>query len=520
MNTNGKQKGNGAATLDGSAGVAAGNGKAGNGVIPGTRKLAVCPQCHVLFRQSEESCPACGAGLGGDSPAGEKAAGRSRGLGAKVRRRKGEGNAKSGVILPERTRKAERSRKDRGTRNGNSNGKKASTSKQKATGDGGRLSGLRQKLPSFENSRRNRTLAAAALAIGLAAGGYFLLVNDPEAEVARKALDRSRPATVTVVSQNADATNLKELIVSGNDAGKAGVVVSDQQKEVAALESPEYRKVAGNDLAAQDALLEPYAAVAAVNRRKVSSRKLRALGRAVKRDGRDAAALMLASQAAVDRVGALEPDAQRPRFTERRLKAAVRRTGSILSSSAAEIAAWEQSVDAWRKRQAERKAQLAAYQEQAGAALGQYANLRSELQKLDENELDDMTMPEAEEALQSHHDQRVDALNRLVALTPPASIASVHDQLAETVRQGVDGLDNAITAMGDQGDVTIGLDPWTDEEVLFGTYFRDEPAWQNYRNTSETNTERMNQLKPEWEQATQGEQQRINASKPPQRPTI
>lgn len=504
--------------------------------LPGTRKLAVCPSCQVLHPAVERECPGCGATAVAETPgesAGNSETGSTNGSIRKVEERPRP--------KPQRNRSKGRARPVNGAPDKARNGgsveekprKKPSLDKESTakivTADADKKSGseestgkasVRERLSGVKLSRRGRIIAGALVAVGLAAGAYVFLINDPEAEVARKALDSSRPATVKVVTGGSNAINMTEAVKVGQDAGGAQRAIGDQSAKVAALEDQEYRTVVGEDLAAQRALVAPYAAIGEVNPKRVSSRKLKALSRGIRQAGSRAPARLAESQAAVEEIGALAPEGSRPIVTSGRLDASTRRMTGMLNGAAATIGAWEQRVEIWRRQQAEKKAALAAYTENTRSAMNQYQAMRSELDELDGPELDAMPMSDAETALQDHRNRRLEVLDQLMAVQPPASVAGTHDQLEESVRQGADGLDSAISAMSDQGNLTYATDLYTGEDYLFGDYFRDEPEWQSYQSTSEMNSERMSRLLPQWEQEVEAEKKRLDAAKPPKRPVI
>lgn len=515
--------------------------------LPGTRKLAVCPNCQVLYPAVEGKCPACDTDAAADESPVKKSATDSV-AGQRVassESRSSNGSRPKNGERSQPNRKPNRSgyrarpvAKSSGSASRNGSVKEGSAKKESAakeptrkifTADDGEKSateassgkeGLRNRLAGVKLSNRGRIVVGVLVAAGLAAGAYVFLINDPDAEVARKALDSSRPATVNVITGSSDAINMTEAVKVGQDAGNAQKVIGEQSARVSKLEDERYRRVVGEDLAAQSALVASYAAIGEVNPKKVSSRKLKALSRKVERAGEASPARLAKAQAAVDEVGSLSPETNRPMVTSKRVGSSTRRMTGVLSSAAAEIGAWESRVEAWRKRQAEKKAALASYTESTRAAMNEYQAMRSELDELDGPELDAMPMSDAEMALQEHRDRRLGVLDKLMAVQAPASIAGTHHQLEESVDQGAEGLDSAISAMSDQGNLTYATDLYTGEDYLFGDYFRDEPEWQSYQSTSEMNSERMSRLMPQWEQEVEAEKKRLEAAKPPKRPTI
>ncbi len=442
--------------------------------LPGTRRLTVCHKCQILFPESEQRCPGCESAIP---------------LKAQARKPAASGGAAS--ASPKSGEVGNRSRP-----------------------------GLRERFAGAEITNRVRILVGAVLAVGLLGGAYLLLLNDPDAEVARAALDRSRPASVAVLSEGGNAINMTELVRTGKAADRAGSIIAEESARARKLEDRRYGTVVGEDLAAQRVALAPYVAMGTVNPRRVSSSKLRSLRADVTSAEVTSRKRLTTAQAAVDQVGALAADGRRPTITRQQLHSSSSRVISVLGAAEVKISVWEKRVESWRKRQAARKQELASYVAETKSAMNDYVAMRSELDRLDGAELDAMTMPAAEAALQDHRDRRLAVLQRLMAVNPTASIAGIHHQLEESVREGVDGLDNAIGAMGNQGDLTVGIDYYSGENVLFGTYFRDEPEWQSYVSTSSSISERMDRLMPEWEQQANADRRELEAAKPPKRPSI
>jgi hypothetical protein len=392
----------------------------------------------------------------------------------------------------------------------------------------GRLPTGRSLVASSTNAvRRHRYIFAGIfLTLAAVAAFFFLVIRDPDAVVASSAVDASRPRTAAVLESARTADTLSELAAVGSEAATAKSTSSDGIDAVAGLEDLQYRKAATNDLQSQRQLLAAYAAMGTLNPRRSTSSSIAAIRRQVDSQSSLAAPAIVRSSRQVAAIGALAPQNRRVEIGAARIQAAKRHTIGVLLAAEQKIGAWERRLAAWHASQKARRQNLSSYVAATNGTMDQYAALRTELDSLSANELDLMTLDEAQAALQSHLDRRADLRDQLLSQTPPAGtpaeLGASHDRLVASLDDGINGLRDAIGALDESNNVAYGYDLYSGsaEPALFGDSFRDSAAWASYLSTSERNTETLATIRPGWQESAGRAKEDIDGDRAPRRPRL
>ena len=383
------------------------------------------------------------------------------------------------------------------------------------------LSSVVSDVSAYVRSHR-LIFGAFVVALVAAAAFFFLVMRDPDAVVASSAIDAARPKTSALIESASTADTLAELAAVGAEAATAESTSADGIEKVAALGNVEYRSAASSDLHAQQQLLAGYAAMEKLNSRTSSSKSIASVRKLVVSQSAAAAPAIVSSSKRVAAIGALKPKANRVELGASQIQAANRHTLAVLLTAEQKVGSWERRLAAWHLSQKAKRQELSSYVAETNSTMDEYTALRTELDRLSTDELDQMTLVEAQAALQDHHDRRAELRDRLLSETPPSSasadLRANHDQLVTSLEDGMSGLDAAITALDESNNVAFNPDQRSPD--LFGDSFRDSTAWGNYESTSDRNTEKLASVKPAWQGSADRAKSNIDRARAPRRPRV
>ncbi len=385
-------------------------------------------------------------------------------------------------------------------------------------------SALRSAASDGSNYVRSHRLIFGAFVVTLVAVAafFFLVMRDPDAVVASSAIDAARPKTSAVIEAASTADTLAELAAVGAEAATAESTSADGIEKVAALGDLEYRSAASSDLRAQQQLLAGYAAMRNLNSRTSSSKSIASVQKLLKSQSAAAVPAVVSSSKRVAAIDALTPKATRVELGASEIQAANRHTLAVMLAAEQKVGSWERHLAAWHLSQKAKRQELSSYVAVTNSTMADYTALRTELDQLSTNELDQMTLVEAQAALQDHHDRRAELRDRLLSETPPASapadLRANHDQLITSLEDGMSGLDAAITALDESNNVAYSPDERSAE--LFGDSFRGSAAWGNYQSTSDRNTEKLASIIPTWQSSADRAKSNIDRARAPGRPRV
>lgn len=172
---------------------------------------------------------------------------------------------------------------------------------------------------------------------------------------------------------------------------------------------------------------------------------------------------------------------------------------------------WQLKVSVIQETQAERVAELNAYQPSAQAALKSYENLRNSTAKwlADAQRASSISVGSTTTYLQSARDDREDIRDTLVALDPPAELQDVHNEIISSLELGIDGIENLLDGMS-------ALSGCSGTRCTLSR----NSGYNAFLSASSTNTARFDRAYEEWQATATGLRAEIEGMQVPTKPVV